>query len=441
MSNRRFWIMLMLVVTLLAALSAISQLIRGGPGASPSDGWGDRSVYQAGASGTMAWHKALTLAGIRTTIWREPFATLTQRPGTRPTTLVMIAPLPVVMSGPGAGRPLLDTATQKSLVRWVAQGHTLIWLDAFDDPRAASLLMRLSGARVRRLKASEASAQGLSGDAVLLLAASAPPGLASFVRHPLKTRSERRFFRLGQGRPLLHDTAGRPVLIVAALGQGRVILGCADDLASNRYLHDPQADNLQYLANLLIEEGKPVRINEFVHGHHEAPSLLDLYLRSPLAHTLRYLVLLAMLVLWLAWRPWRPVRPEMAPVGSAEQGFYTALAWQYRQTRSPALALGPQIQALAHSLRTRHRVDLHNPADDATLLAWLASHHGLADSPAFSEASIRTLLATLRGIQAQSPPMPAATLLALSHHMARLQEVLDHGFIPGRRDGQRARTA
>ncbi|MBK8189521.1 MAG: hypothetical protein IPK79_03640 [Vampirovibrionales bacterium] len=440
MRHPRFWLSLTLVIAALALLSGLAQLAKGPP---PGEGakQDDPSVFSARPQGALGWREAMARSGMPVGVWRDDFQTLLRQSAEAGSDLSRIALVIVAPSGSAFSAPHERDASRQAvreasfrhrLIRWIAEGHTLIWLDNFASLADRRLLKEMTGLIPQPVALARAS-QGTSDktghqmkpdaatfrrEFTLSTPADAPAALTRFVAAPVRTRSAARLQPSRQSRILLRDDVGRAVMMETPLGKGRVIVASAPDLVSNRYLMDTGADNLQFMANVLTREGKPVWINEYVHGYQQAPNLLSYYMRTPLAGSARLLLLLALLGLWAAARPWRPVRMPDARASAAERAFADSLAWHYRKTQSPELALGPQIRALAQVLRARYRLDMRALEDENAIMAVF---------DALARPAAPRLLATLRAIGPDSPPMPGKTLLGLSQQISRLQETLDHG--------------
>lgn len=428
MSNRRFALILAVLILLLSGAIFLTTLVKSGQ-QGRDELMINRSVYNAKPSGYKAWYQTLQNAGVQTRIWRTPFSSLNKLPA--PATMVIIEPYTyndmTVTFGP---------KDIKSLLAWVEEGNTLVLLDTFQRKNIRKLLVPLRIPPPSAIPVNKA-ASWKTAKAYPLVIGKAEPLLKSFITRNVETTMPYRlsvdptpdFFlpnlqepdsettesQDGEGetenepdaaaeaeateeepiiengadaedpgdiedpaldlpRPtprkvLLSDENGEPLLFKVRYGKGNVLIGTPTDLASNQYLFETEVDNYQFLSNMLLLEGNPIVINEYIHGFSENPDILSYYSKTPLGKIFMQVFFLVIVLLWLSFYRWKPVRQtrqeEAAP---AQTDFIQSIAGIYYRSQSSLLALAPLIGSIETILRQRYRVELNEANRIQTLL-------------------------------------------------------------------------
>ena len=423
----------------------------------------NRSAYNAAETGTRAWYLAMQQSGVRVSLWEQPFAELTTL--SQPTSMVIISPYTY-----STDSAVFSPKEAEQLMGWVAQGNTLILLDDFRRAgsgriaRAARLQVRVLPCMAEPARRSTDNDASSPPRLKALPLKSLQPSLNAFVRLPLLSRSNVAF-RInapvqaqwsGQLTPLLVDGDGNPRLVRLTYGRGALILGTVWDLVDNAFLHAPLNDNDQFLTNLLRQEGKPVYLNEFVHGY--APTE-DIYTyfghKTPLGPIFAQLVLGFVLLLWLSLLRWTPKPSEGSreTVKSTEatgiNAYIQSMAQWYARTHASSLVLAPQVRRIETLLRQRFRLTLDDEDRFKHLLAPLPGHYSSRESSpdarfesspeALPEALIEALRLARAQIQEQGPsqgqalrqtqltkPLSDRALLQLARQLTLIEERLHH---------------
>lgn len=398
----------------------------------------DRSVYSTGPTGYRAWHLLAQKIGLPVRLWEQSFSELSGLETAH--TMVMVAPYTMATMTGSGDRMVFGPKEAEQLLVWVMRGHTLILLDDFERAGSREVLRRL-GLRVEgvvstRDAASPAPVALVGGHRLL----------GSYLRQPLWTQARNRLV-IGARRfhspvhVLLQDAQGRPVLAGARYGLGRVIVGTAVDLGSNRYLHaPPENDNHQFLTNLLIVEQRPVLVNEFVHGYEATRNVFAYYREhTPLGQMVVHLLVGFWFLWWLSavrWRPPRAIAGGHAPGASEDTGTYAfvdSMAISYARQQAGVLTLAPQLSQIEQLLARRYRMSLVQEGRVRQLLDRLDGGVSMkGDDEGSPQALAEALTEAQRAVAAQSR-LAHAQVLRLSRQLTRIQERLQEG----ERDGAR----
>ena len=448
MSNRLFFMLIMVLLTLLGVVSSLNLMMSRRQAVQEHHPNAD--VFNTRPSGYYGWHKTMEAAHIKVRVWRDDFTKLS----TLRTKITMLVVLPdaTIATRRGGKRPPIHPEALKALLVWVRKGNSLIVLDDFNDPAGQALLqaagVRVSAARTATFSPVRAQWHPLS------VAPTAPKTLQSYLTHPLADTARVPVHLIaisGAVQPLLRDAQHRPVLIQKRMGRGTLILGTTPDLGNNRLLLDARNDNLQFLTNLLAMANKPVMVNEYVHGHLKNGSALQYYLNTPLAHVGFQLVFLFMLAIWGGLKSWLPLRRRLAQKPPPDFPQYIrSLGHLYRRHRSARLALEPQLTRIRQRLQRRSPVAsaaLHNTDTDDADAEWqlnellrrgTADYNPLDGTPAPIANDLTdgladdtgTLIAHWQEAVAavhRDQRLPDATVLRYSQSLTLLEERLTHG--------------
>lgn len=396
-----------------------------------SESLSNRSVYNYGASGYKGWFLASQKAGLPIQSWEESFDELKTLP--YPATMLIIKPYTVSGSEIIFGRNEAER-----LLKWVAQGNTLILLDDFGRYGANTIANRLSLSIFRKPYAyAHANSQKAKHRRVplafRLTLAAKDKLLGSYVRQPLQTRNPLRIQALTRSpfytETLLQDADGSPTLIRVPYREGWLILGTSTDLAQNDALQKRDTDNFQFLSNLLAQEQHPVFVNEFVHGYAAIGDILAYFQqKTPLGAIFAQLVFAFALLLWLSFARWtpKPKEPDERLQGKIAGGldaYIQSIAGIYYRSQSASLALAPQIARIDHLLKSRHRIKPDEEARLSHLLGNLfADYSNKDESP---QALMDTLQEARQALASEQKLSPKA-LIRLSRQLTLIEERLHY---------------
>ena len=220
------------------------------------------------------------------------------------------------------------------VLKWVAAGNKLVYLDNFMYGAAQRLLGRL------HLKATGARSVG---DAVL----ESPDDIPEMQHVSQLVLSAET--RLSGGRTILADERGA-LLVEVNYGRGRCLLGSVPNLCANRRICEKDNwGNFQFMVNWLKSCRAPVAFDERVHGYTSAQNVFIYLARSPMGLVVLQLFIvfcLALLSLNQRFGPARPV-PVRRKIVTSE--FIGGMARTYQKAR----AYDAAFSILYGSFRTR----------------------------------------------------------------------------------------
>ncbi len=426
------------------------------------ESFANRSVHNNAASGSKAWYLTEQRSGTSLNIWVKPFDALNQMPVA--STMVLLEPYTVSYD-----TVIFNHSQVHSVLQWAAAGNTVVLLDDFQGHAGTLLFLERLNRHLAQplevfstvsktiLKQAEAVSGDNKADASLqnklgLHAFSSPkaPGLPTNismigsgpVQIPVKQLG------LYQNAPVLSHTpfcirakgaanftpqtqvllqrSGCTGMVRVAYGKGYIILGTTTDLVSNPLLNEkPRNDNYQWFSNLLHLEGKPVFVNEYVHGEQDVGSLASYYQqRTPLGAMLNQLILAFLFLLWLSFTRWQP--PSQLNAGNALPGngltrYIDSLAILYSGNQAACLPLEAQLQAINTQLRSHYRIfSLQDPAFQ-TLVAELS--HANANKAIPLASLLKACQRASRIVETQGR-LPHGELLRLSRALSHLQDLL-----------------
>jgi hypothetical protein len=360
------WVLPILLVVLVVLVTLHTMLAPNQPN-NPEEPLANRSIYNSAPTGYRAWYLASKKAGLPLLVWERSFSHLNELPS--PSTMLIVEPYAVDKNS-----IIFGDKEVARLMYWVQQGNTLVLLDNFNRYGSSYVVNTLA----LRL------APGTDTPNTLPRTLSLPQKtiLASFIHRPLYSGSTLAFQHDPQalktplsGLPdiLLDSPTHQPMMIRLPYGDGAVILGTTGDLGANRFLHSPANDNYQFLANLLLQEQKPVYINEFIHGYVEASDLLSYYQKqTPLGPIFGQLFLAFLVLLWLSFVRWTPKPAETEEslamdTGSGLDAYIQSLAGIYLRTNAATLAITPLLHRIDALLQRKYRLpagpDMEGSAD------------------------------------------------------------------------------
>ena len=396
-----------------------------------------RSIYNDSPTGYRAWWLACQKSHVLLEAWEKPFSKLNTMPASA--TMLIVEPFTFSKSS-----VLFGQEEAEATLDWVEQGNTLVLLDDFrrygSQRIAEQLLSYVWTSKSSKSKLSrEELRQGFSQSA--LQAINRQKTLDVYLNYPVLTRSIRNLtpkmhdLRSNEWQSILEDGHGHPLLLRLPYGKGTLVLGTVMDLGDNQYLYGRPNDNAQFLTNLLLREGKPIFVNEYVHGYEEAEDLLT-YLgqTTPLGVIFVQLLLGFILLLWLSATRWTPKPQEAQPNGSivnfgvnSLEVYIQSLARIYARSQAASLALEPQLQRIEALLRQRFRLSLEDEERLRHLLVTSSGDYSSREgSPESSpEALINALRQAQLVIQNQERLTPRE-LLRLARQLTLIEERLHY---------------
>lgn len=430
----------------LAILGVIYALLS--PEPQPAEPLSDRSIYNTAPTGYRAWYLTNQKAGVPMRPWQKAFTELDAMPA--PATLLMVEPYTVAKTS-----IIFGQKEAAMLLKWVAQGNTLVLLDDFRRYGSNSIAYTLALEIERDRLQQQQPGQNNNPSFQTLLANPAVRPLSTHVHQRLVSQTGLFFRRNEQSRVpngklpslvLLKTTADQPLLIRMAYHQGVLILGTAVDLGENSYLHHPANDNYQFLANLLVNEKKPIYINEFIHGYTESEDIFAYYQKqTPLGAIFGQLFLAFLVMLWLAFVRWTP-KPEeteraaqpQAPDANGMTRYIQSVAGIYYRTQAASLVIEPQLKRLEALFRQRFRLSLLEEAEEANLRDLLgrvfANYSNREGEIAPNPDALLTVLKQAKSIVEKQERLPHKELLKLARQLTIIEERLHHD---GTRNGTR----
>jgi Domain of unknown function (DUF4350) len=156
--------------------------------------------------------------------------------------------------------------------------------------------------------------------------------------------------RAGQARAVL-GADGRGLLVVAAVGRGRIALLADASPLQNRLL--AHADDAKLGLSLAGPAGRPVAFLESVHGYGRASGLGAI--PTSWRFALGGLVLAALVLIWARGRRLGPPEALERPLPPPRREYVEAMAALLERSRDPAAAIGP-LQA-----ELRRRLERQGP--------------------------------------------------------------------------------
>jgi hypothetical protein len=387
----------------------------------------ENSVHNAGPSGYKAWFMASQKSGLAIATWEDSFDTLNELP--TPTTMLIVKPYTVTNNSIA-----FDGKETAKLLQWVAKGNTLVLLDDFRRTGSSALLERFHlDLRSPASVVPKASKPAPALSRLSLSPQSSAP-LGAFIKAPLLSRNvstlQAGHNSLFHAEPILQNAKKQTVLMWRPYRKGRLILGTTTDLGENRYLHQSDNDNYQFLTNLLRQTNNPIVVNEFVHGYADSGDLLSYFQKkTPLGGIFAQFVLFFGLLLWLGFVRWKPaasLQEETQPAQGAHSPYIDSLAGLYLKSKSASLALTPQLKRIKTTLRQRHGINLSEEARVHDLLLSRFAHYSntqsnAQDSPGELMSGIKM---ALRATESNLPLTPQ-TLLKTSRQLTAIEKIIN----------------
>lgn len=307
-----------------------------------------RSTFNARPSGYKGLNELTDRIGIQSEKWQLPYRRLRKETGI----LVVIEP----------DQSLADFEVDE-ILSWVKAGNKLVVMDnfAFSFQRRLPEKLDLTFTAVKPQKESFTETKG--SDRLL----------AHVAR--IVGASKR---RIKGGQPVLSDTSGA-IFTESAYGKGKVIVGTAPGLCSNRMLGDKKAwSNFQFMENLFhYLEGK-VWFDETCHGFIKAKNVFFYLGKGAVGLVFFQLVLVFGLLLASSSQRFGKTRTVQPLKRTSNLEYIEGLANTYRSARATELAW----EILSHSLVARLNRALGVSADSdyqKLCQAWSDATHQPAD--------------------------------------------------------------
>ncbi|MFQ3629630.1 MAG: DUF4350 domain-containing protein, partial [Cyanobacteriota bacterium] len=346
--NRRDWIVLSIALAMLLVLSAIA--------APSSTRLHTGSTYGRAPDGYGAWFAYMQAQGTPVQRWQRPFEDLLDPPDSS-----LPEAMPISTNAQGLGN---DPGAGSSLDNRPAEPMTLVGISPFVEQA-----LRPDEAWLRR------------GNVLVLVG----------VRSLVTSAPFRSALPTPQGEVLVETTrrqAPSPDLkaqlsdgfgLIAweqSVGTGKVIRVVTPHLAANAYQDEP--GNFPFLANLVIEPGHPVWVDEYIHGYRDSqreaatgrsPRSVWAYLsRTPIALLVAQSLVLLGLAVWAGNRRMGKPLADPPPKLDNSQAYIQALGTVLRKAESTEFVV--DTLSKAEQIRLQRSLGLGNtPTDLFTLLA------------------------------------------------------------------------
>lgn len=476
--RQRIFIIITLVVVVVAliVINAVSYVKV--EEAADSEGWPDRSTFNAGATGTRALYDFLHESGYQVARWRESTASLLSFAGPKPATIVIVGRTVVPFS----------KTDSKELLHWVEKGGRLVIIDRNPNPS----LMPASGdwkiatqvasypfsdVDPNNLEQMTKDVQPISGSQPTSLARNVQTVLPSRFAAAITIAPEKKSNNKKEngGNDAAEDTTGEsdnpdessedsgsktrqshegPTGTVAYIrdvkkispapvvnfttdrggllvdyphGEGRIVLLADPFIVANNGIG--RADNLQLAINVVIGNGGIVAFDEFHQGraaNHNA--LIQYFEGTPIVALCGQFALIGLTLVWSRGRRFgRPLPlPQVDRRSSLE--FVASMAELQQRAKAHDLAL-ENIYRRVRRVLVRH-AGLSNSSPRAEIAARVAARSGLNRQEL--ETLMRNCEDTINGA-----PTNARESLRLAKRLREIESKLGLGT-RARDDRQRA---
>lgn len=475
MTNRQFVMTLVAVLIVLTVMMSLSSLVQKRAENTQAEWMTNRSIYNMKPSGYRAWYETMKAGKVGVRPWRKSFMSLDDLP--RPSTMLVLEPFSYSSQG-----DLLTKDDLQALLYWVAEGNTLVFIDDFRRSKTARILNHLhlaSPETDRSIKSQAATlhlapGQGLLRSFVKLPVLTEEPnsfpalvnghpkrydpkefgledeatdeepatleGLQSPEAEPANEASEApagsadppeavnstgemtltNFAKGFEPQAVVLDAANRPYVIQGNYGKGKILVGTFSDLADNSQLHRLKQDNFQFFTNLLVQEGHPVYINEYIHGYGDEPDIFQYYGKTPLGKVFIQLLILLGLLLWASFSRWKPVfKPLSQETPVDPMGFIRSLSTLYGRAQATSLVVEPLLANIESILRSRYRMELSETNRVDHLLQSLSGDYSN------NQSRLRWVQKAATVVSEQKRLSPRETL-ELVRQLSRIQRELQH---------------
>lgn len=346
---------LLSVVALLIALSLATYRQR--DEVADSESRPNRSSYNSGATGTLAFYTLLAESGRDIRRWREPAEKLSLARSSQPRTLLIV----------GETRRLLESSEVRRYLAWVAEGGTLI-LVGRELPDGMAEILEAAGLRFEQSGLPLFGAVDPYNESQMTFETpAARPTQPTSIVAGINGVQQSRFaaavyltepnFQSAESveyvpsvRPaLVYLTSnGKGILADIGYGTGKIILLTDPYIISNAGIG--LADNAQLATQIALAGSEPVAFDEFHQGFGSGnESFLVYFSGTPLPWIIiQASILLLLLFVSIGKRFTRPLDPP-EPARLAKLEYITAMAELQKRTRAFDLAL----ENIVGSLRRR----------------------------------------------------------------------------------------
>jgi hypothetical protein len=462
------FITLVAVIVVLIALNAASYVRIESAG--DSEVSPDRSTFNAGATGTQAFYDFLSESGHPVMRWRESTSSLLVLSDPKPSTFVVIGPMPVAYTNREA----------RELMQWVDSGGRLVvvarnpdrrllaprneWMvsaDAltypWDDLDPNSFEQMTSG--VAPLKPTQPTTMARNVESVM---PSRFMGAITFAPRTLETQptpdevhgsandeEESDYYErpptTGGGPPSTeagtptgqkHERATAPVvhfpeqrgalLVDYPYGSGRIVLLSDPYIVANNGIG--RADNLMLALNAVAGSGGVIAFDEFHHGRPATHNALFQYFSgTPVLAICAQLALIGIAVVWSQGRRFARPLPLPQVDRRSKLEFVASMAELQQRARAHDLAL-ENIYARVRRVLVRY-AGLSNSAPRAEIARRVAMRSGLNREEV--ETLMRSCEETINGA-----PAPAKEVLRMAQRIRDIESKL--GLRTRSRDAKQA---
>ncbi|MEM6837237.1 MAG: DUF4350 domain-containing protein [Cyanobacteria bacterium P01_C01_bin.120] len=318
------------------------------------------STYNRAPEGYLGWFAYMESQGTPVQRWRRPIEDLLEQPSSGPQTLLRIYP-GLVNSFQGWNRTWLE--------EWLAAGNTFIAIGLNAEITAAPFNARLS---------------------------------SDFGEVVIKTR-RRRELPINSDRNLLGDEYGAVVWESQQEESGRFWVSLTPHLAANAYIDEP--GNYAFLADLAIQTGGPIWVDEYLHGFKDADVIVTETVNSWGAYLARTPVKIALIqivillsIFWLAQnRRLGNLTLIKAPKIDNSQAYIEALAAVLHKAESTSFLVDMITKAERSRLQNALGFHSTNIEDSALESAWTQQ---TGQSPQVIEPLVRSPQTSKKGADA-----------------------------------------
>jgi hypothetical protein len=469
-------ITLVVVVVTLVVINAVSYVKV--EETADSEGWPDRSTFNAGATGTRALYDFLHESGYQVARWRESTASLLSFAGPKPATIVIVGRTVVPFS----------KTDSKELLHWVEKGGRLVIIDRNPNPsllpasgdwKIASQVTSypFSDVDPNNLEQMTKGVQPINGSQPTSLARNVQTVLpsrfaAAITIAPEKKSNDKKEDAANDGEddntgesnnpdessqdsgssdrqshegpsgtvaskedvkkispaPVVNFTTERGGLLVDYRhGEGRIVLLADPFIVANNGIG--RADNLQLAINVVIGNGGIVAFDEFHQGRAATHNALIQYFEgTPIVALCGQFALIGLALVWSRGRRFaRPLPlPQVDRRSSLE--FVASMAELQQRAKAHDLAL-ENIYGRVRRVLVRH-AGLSNSSPRAEIAARVAARSGL------NRQELETLMRNCEDI-INGAPTNARESLRLAKRLREIESRLGLGT-RARDDRQRA---
>jgi hypothetical protein len=225
------------------------------------------STFNKKPSGYSAMFEVAEKVNLKPKRWQSAYRTLSKDAHG---TLIMVLPWEV------PSRNDVD-----NIMKWVAKGNDLIYLDFFTYRSGQKFLEQLNLRSVARTSIKEKVVP-------------VSPGVPESEGLPhLIVSSEA---AIVGGTPIIAEDKTGSLLVTVQHGKGRVLIGSVPELCANKYIANPDyRANFQFLANWLASSKQPLLFDEKSHGYSSGSNVFFFVLRSPVGFVILQLLFIALI--------------------------------------------------------------------------------------------------------------------------------------------------